>query len=337
MDELISLIVPIYNGEKYVEQFYEMCRMQTYSNIELIFIDDGSNDNTAHIIDQLAEKDERVVVYHKKNGGVSTARNLGIKKAQGKYIAFADIDDFIYPNYLQYLYQLVRVNDADIAFCSYIKMTDQEDYATEKHIQNAEVLLFDKQTAIKNFCARRYLTGYSYLKLIKTSIAKKAAFPEDIVYGEDFIFSYEVLKLSNKVVYGNEIQYIYVQYQASSTHIKRDNTMKYKMAWDRHLELLRDVNESFPIAYSGALVKCYLLAINNTTRVYDKTRDKEFLEEWYKFIRENAKKVTRDKENRKVVRGLGLLGGFNAKLVCVLCEFFFKIQEFAGVTFRRTM
>lgn len=337
MDELISLIVPIYNGERYVEQFYEMFRKQTYSNIELVLIDDGSTDNTAQIIDQLAEQDNRVVVYHKENGGVSTARNLGIKKAQGEYIAFADVDDFIYPDYIQYMYQLVSVKDADIAFCSYIKMTEKEDYENVKYMQNAEVLVFDKQTAIKHFCDRQYLTGYSYLKLIKASIAKKVVFPEDIVYGEDFIFSYEVLKLSDRVVCGNAIQYVYVQYKVSATHVKRDNTMKYKRAWDKHLEFLKDVHESFPVAYSGALAKCYLLAINNATRVYDKKRDKEFLEELYKFICQNAKKVTENRDNKKVVRGLGMLGGFNAKVVCVLCEFFFKMQEFVGVTFRRTV
>ncbi len=114
MKELISVVIPAYNVGKYIDKCIDTVLTQTYSNIEIILVDDGATDDTAEICDNYAKKDNRVKVIHKKNGGLSDARNAGIDAAKGKYITFIDSDDYIADDYVEFLYKLLIGKDADI-------------------------------------------------------------------------------------------------------------------------------------------------------------------------------------------------------------------------------
>lgn len=119
MDELISVIVPIYNTEKYLVECVESLRKQTYSNIEIILVDDGSTDTSIEICDGFAEKDSRVRVFHKKNEGVAVARNFGIQQSNGQYVVIVDSDDIAVDRMIEVLYTQIKENDADIAVGNY--------------------------------------------------------------------------------------------------------------------------------------------------------------------------------------------------------------------------
>ena len=119
MDKLISIIVPVYNVEKYVAECIESIIKQTYQNLEILLIDDGSTDNSGKICDKYAEKDKRIKIIHKENGGVSSARNLGLDLAQGEYIAFIDSDDFVSNKYIESLYSAIEHKDAEIVLSKY--------------------------------------------------------------------------------------------------------------------------------------------------------------------------------------------------------------------------
>ena len=114
-DELVSIIVPIYNGEAFISDCVESLIEQTYKNIEIILINDGSTDGTLKKIENFKKKDKRIIVISQKNSGVSESRNNGIKKSKGKYITFVDSDDTVKKNYIEYLVDLIMKNDADIA------------------------------------------------------------------------------------------------------------------------------------------------------------------------------------------------------------------------------
>lgn len=107
-DDLISVIVPVYNVEKYLRKCIDSILCQTYKNFEIILIDDGSSDNSGKICDEYLNRDERISVFHKKNQGLSEARNTGIKKAKGKYLTFVDSDDFINEEYILNLYDNLK-------------------------------------------------------------------------------------------------------------------------------------------------------------------------------------------------------------------------------------
>lgn len=338
MIPLVSLIVPVYNGEKYIDFFIQCFEKQNYKNLELLIINDGSSDDTYQIVTRYANADPRIKIYSQENRGPSAARNLGIKKADGEYIIFADIDDYIYPTYVSYLYDILKRNNADVAFCNYRKVTRIDNEVIAINTQKEEgTEQYNREQAIEDFSYRRHLTGYSYLKIIKKEIIKNILFQENIVYGEDFIFTYELLKQCNKVAYGGKIQYLYLQNVASATHQKRDNTKKYQDAWKMHVQYLEDIRVNFPESEWGAISKCYLLAINDVTRVYDNKRDKEFLNELYGFIKENAKNVYKNKNAKKISRLLGLMGMISVKLTCRLCKVLFGVMDKLKITFKRTM
>ena len=338
IEELVSLIVPVYNGGKYLYRFYEFFERQTYSNIELILIDDGSTDESNKICDNIADKDSRVKVFHKENEGPSSARNYGIAMAQGEYIIFSDIDDYIYPDYIRYLYNIIKQNNSDLAMCSYIKMCEKANFESYiKEESKDKVIEMDRESAIYNLCRRNMITGYSYLKLVKASIAKETKFPENIFYGEDFIYSYELIKKCNKIVYGNRILYVYIQYPNSETHIIRDNTKKYQNAWKAHLGIIEDIKFNHYKSFNAIIEKCFLLAINNITRVYDKNRDKIFWDELFTFIRNYSSTIIKDKDSKIITKVLALCSKISIEITCKLCKLFFKIQLKLGSSFKRTI
>ena len=118
MNELISVIVPVYNVEKYLRKAVQSIQNQTYKHLEIMLINDGSTDSSGNICDELANSDSRIVVIHKKNGGVSTARNEAQKLAKGNYVIYVDSDDYIHEEMIQSLYEQLIAENADVSSCS---------------------------------------------------------------------------------------------------------------------------------------------------------------------------------------------------------------------------
>lgn len=206
--DLISVIVPIYNVESYLERCIDSIISQTYKNIEIILVDDGSPDRCGEICDLYTGKDCRIKVIHKENGGLSDARNRGAQKAAGAYITFIDSDDFIAPEYIEYLYELLCSNNADISCCCMCE-TDKD---TIKPYQNKAMTNIKVLTGIE---ACKGLLGYLHLtlvtacgKLYKTEIVKKYPFPKGRKH-EDEATTCKYYYESDTVVVGNKCMYAY--------------------------------------------------------------------------------------------------------------------------------
>ncbi|KAF0493153.1 glycosyltransferase [Pediococcus acidilactici] len=118
-EELVSIIVTAYNAQEYVKRCVRAIKKQTYTNYEAIFINDGSNDSTLKVLENEVHNDKRFEVYSQKNSGISSARNLGIEKARGKYIVFVDIDDYVFDDYVEYLYKLIKKYNVKISTCTH--------------------------------------------------------------------------------------------------------------------------------------------------------------------------------------------------------------------------
>ena len=130
--KLISVIVPVYNTEKYIEKCVMSILNQTYKNLEIILIDDGSTDNSPQICDSLAEKDNRIAVIHQPNGGVSSARNIGLDNTHGDYITFVDSDDYIAPNMIEFLSE--NIGDTNIAMCGYTSVDENGNLSPQENV-----------------------------------------------------------------------------------------------------------------------------------------------------------------------------------------------------------
>lgn len=204
--DLISVIIPVYNVEKYITKTIESVLIQTYVNFELILVDDGSKDNSGQICDIYSAKDKRVKVIHKQNGGVSSARNVGIEIASGKYIAFIDGDDFVSEHYLETLYNMLVNNNVDMAVQVYYNM-----YPTGKEKSVKEDV--NEVMSAWQFIEFEILEGRDtspYVKLYKTEIIRKYSinFDESITNLEDMLFLFHYVKKCNSVFYNtDEINY----------------------------------------------------------------------------------------------------------------------------------
>lgn len=204
-NDLISIVIPIYNVEEYLEKCIESVINQTYRNLEIILVDDGSPDNCGTICEEYKKKDERISVFHKKNGGLSDARNYGKKHAKGKYITFIDSDDYVENDYIEYLYNLIINNNCDMSICSF-KL-----HSNNKFIDNGinyNSCVFTSKECLKNMLCENGFNVSAWAKLYKTKMFEDIDFP----YGklcEDNGTTYKLVLKCKNIAYGNESKYIY--------------------------------------------------------------------------------------------------------------------------------
>lgn len=213
----ISVIVPIYNTGKYLHRCLESILAQTYKKLEIILVDDGSTDNSGKICNYYAQKDERIKVIHKKNGGQSSARNAGLDIASGDYISFVDSDDWIVEDIYEYCIDLIKTMNCDVVDfkCMFtngevIKLSTKTTYKVEK-IESKEILrdyLLRGQTEKTPFSTCR--------KIYKRSLFEVIRFPEGKI-NEDIVTNYKVLMNCKKLVHTDKIGYYYFQDSKSTT------------------------------------------------------------------------------------------------------------------------
>ena len=214
-----SLIIPVYNLKGYLENCLQSIKIQTFGNTEIILIDDGSTDGSERICDQYAEEDDRVIVIHTANGGVSVARNLGLQKASGKYIVFIDGDDIIKYNYLQTFYKLICIeDDVDIAFCG-VEIYGRNSVLQGSHAKDG---LLTKEEMLEHLYRRDSFRGYLFNKAYKKSIIQNnhITFQKDIHICEDLLFNTEFIINADIGRLENCANYIYVQRQNSAVHAR---------------------------------------------------------------------------------------------------------------------
>lgn len=208
MADLISVVVPVYKVEEYIERCIDSILNQTYRELEIILIDDGSPDRCGEICDQYSVIDNRIKVIHKTNGGLSDARNAGIQIARGEYITFLDSDDWITDNYIQTLYNLVIKKNADVSACNFIR-TDTEKIE-DSNAQNI-IYEFSNIQALEKMCGEFYeqLT-VSWGKIFKSELFKEVRFPIGKIHEDEFT-TYKILYKANKIVFTTEALLYYWQ------------------------------------------------------------------------------------------------------------------------------
>lgn len=211
---MVSVLIPAYNAEKTIHRCLDSVLAQTYCDIEVIIVNDGSKDSTLAKLQVYAKKDERVKVIDQLNHGVAAARNVALDNAIGDYILYVDADDWVEPNMLESLLKLA--DDADIVFCG----NDNANTTNEvKHIDNAEIDIWDNARQLLEFVKHKQMNGMLWNKLIKRSITEGCRFNEKTGYGEDAEFLWQVLKKSEKMVVTNEILYHHTLEETSISHL----------------------------------------------------------------------------------------------------------------------
>ena len=257
--KLISVIVPVYNVEKYIRECLDSILAQTYRCFELIIVDDGSTDNSGKICDEYIEADERVKVFHKENGGLSSARNKGLDEANGEFICFIDSDDTIRMDYLEKLFGAISANDADMAFCD----MDAQKLSDELFVGNksAKMSSYSAKEWLLDDRSREYvLMVVACNKLYSKKIFDEIRFPLGRLHEDEFMIG-PVLNRCEYVSFVCEKLYIYRENEVGITSTVNKMNIRHLDAIDalseRICQAIKDKDSLLAIStLKNALYKC---------------------------------------------------------------------------------
>lgn len=238
---LISIIVPVYNVELYLDRCIESLVSQTYENLEIILVDDGSTDACPTMCDDWSKKDQRVRVIHKNNGGLSDARNVGLEIAHAKYIVFVDSDDWVSFKYIEYLYKGLCSSDADICECEVLKTNNlQITQNTESH---SDLFCYDTETAMKMLILDAVFHQYVWNKIYKKECIGDIRFINGKL-NEDEFWTYQVFGQAKKIAKIANVLYYY--FQGNVSIMRSPFSLKRLDALDAKLARLKYVEVRFP-------------------------------------------------------------------------------------------
>ena len=209
MNKLVSVIIPVYNVEKYLEQCLDSVLNQTYQNLQIILVDDGSTDRCPQICDQYAAMEQRVEVIQRKNGGLTVARNTGLTAVKGEYIGFVDSDDWIHPEMYRHLVEILEKTDADISTVEVVKTTGEIQPVHEP----VAVKVLSQQEFAKVFfkIGSQKIVYYVWNRLYKKELLEPDHFEERFSIGEDVVASYKAWTKAEKIAESNQPMYYYRQ------------------------------------------------------------------------------------------------------------------------------
>lgn len=291
-DELISVIVPIYKVENYLEKCIISILNQTYSNLEIILVDDGSPDQCGEICDEFEKKDSRIKVIHKVNGGLSDARNVGIANSTGNYITFIDSDDYVDDCYIELLYNTLKSNDADISIVSHRVLYNK------KCINKATNLAFcgNSELILEKILYNDGIDIVAWAKLYKAELFKRVKFPKGRIY-EDTATIYKLIDSSNKIAVNSSAVYNYVY---------RNNSIANGEFSEKNLDIITLTKEmtdyiknKYPDlenACNQRLMYAHLSALTQLSKSKRNKQNTKIANELLAYIKNNKKAVLKDKK-----------------------------------------
>ena len=290
MKDLITVVVPVYKVEKYIDRCVNSIIDQTYKNLEIILVDDGSPDKCGKICDDYAKKDDRIVVIHKENGGLSDARNAGIHAANGKYITFIDSDDYIKNDYVEFLYNLIIENDVMISICSHTVIYDTG-LKIEK--ETGEFSVLDTKTAIKRILYDDNIDISAWAKMYDIKLFDDIEYPKGRLF-EDSAVTCRILSKCEKVAIGSKSKYFYMIRSDSITNAKF-NKKKMDLITSTE-EMGQYILEKYPDlqdAVNRRVMYAYLSTLSQLANSNEKHLKEQ--NEMMDYIKENRRKVLKDK------------------------------------------
>ena len=249
MEELVSVIIPVYKVEKYLERCVESVQKQTFQNLEIILVDDGSPDLCGAMCDEMAKTDPRIKVIHKNNGGLSDARNVGIEMASGNYIVFVDSDDWVEPEMFEALISLAKKYNTQIAMCGY-KVDTEKRFIDEKG-QEGVYHTFD---ALEHIIKLGEFNGYLWNKLFDASLFRGLRFESNISYCEDLLICVQCFMHVDTISFSTYPYYHYCPNENSLTKKLTKATLTAFQAREKIISLLPPELSSIEKAYYASAV-----------------------------------------------------------------------------------
>ena len=285
--DLISIIVPVYNVENYLERCINSILIQTYKNIEILLIDDGSTDNSGNICKKIAKLDSRVRYYYKKNSGVADTRNFGLNVSSGKYITFIDSDDCVSEQYIEFLHTALIEHDADVSICTFEKFYKTPNILTFKSIENKNI--YNTEESLFHFLLQDTIYSSFWGKMYTKVVFKNIVISNYKVF-EDMDTIYRILLKSKKIIcISNQLYYYFV---------RRDSLIHKKFS-DENAKVLQILDNMGKIIFQEFpnLREAFLIRkINAHFYIVRNVEKKSLLyKESTKFIINNRKRILKIK------------------------------------------
>lgn len=297
MKETISVVVPVYNVESYLERCVKSIVNQTYKNLDIILVDDGSTDHCGYMCDMFESSDNRIRVLHKENGGLSDARNAGIRVAQGEYITFVDSDDYISSNYIDELVRAIEDTDSDMSMVDTRVVDESSEVNTNPQIGNITVL--SKKEAIKR-TLHNNLRQSAWGKLYRRSVFKNVLFPVGMLY-EDLAIVFNLLDQVSTIARSDAKLYTYVV-RPGSIMQSRFNPKQYEslQVADDAAEFIKCNYPEFAIEAEGKKVYTYFTVLKNMSGPIGE--NEEIKKELIKRIKKNARQLVFSRDINKTLK-----------------------------------
>lgn len=295
---LISVIIPIYNVKEYLKRCLDSVIAQDYENMEVILVDDGSLDDSGAIADEYSVKDKRIKVIHQKNGGLSNARNNGLKIARGEYVTFIDSDDYVAPDYVSYMFNLLKKTNfkAPMAICSLMNV--YEDTGRKQDCGNGEEVVLTGKECIERMCYHDLVDTCAYAKLTKRELYDRVKFPEGKLF-EDIGTTYRLFMQADTVACGFKAKYYYA-IRSGSIVTSGFNEQKLELL-EMTDQMAKDVVEKYPDLNKAVLrrqVYARFSTLNQTLNSND-NQVKKIRHDLLKYLRDNKRAVLSDDKTPK--------------------------------------
>lgn len=290
MKEKISIIVPVYNVEAYLEKCVESILKQTYTNLEILLVNDGSTDKSGELCDKLALRDHRIRVIHKENGGLSDARNRGIDEASSNLIGFIDSDDYIDEDMYETLYRQMVASKADLSMCGHYDVYHQ---IPEKQVAEIKTWELMPEEAIKMVMEAKILSVTAVNKLYKKALFEQLRFRIGKI-AEDAFIMVDLIHQCSKIVATNEKKYYYVHRENSITTQKF--SLKFLNVIEAYEQNAKIISENYPDLYDVAIMRlnwAYFYVLDRLL-VDNDFKDKVLEDRLISYLKKNKKSILMD-------------------------------------------
>lgn len=284
---LISVIIPVYKTGKYLPECINTLLAQTYQNFEILLINDGSPDDSGQVCDKLALTDDRIRVFHKENGGVSSARNLGLDNAKGEYIAFVDSDDGVSPTFLEERYRNAVETGSDASICDF-QLVEEDAPFTPPEDKEYPVLSFPRLEGTRNAIVCKYYAGSCWSPLFKRKLVENVRFRTDVHFAEDVLFVIDALLRADKICYTRKPMYYYVAHPTSSSRIgfhKENMTLMNSCYCMKEVVRSHGAEKELGPAVDARTISCALSLIRRVQD--DKAAQKEYAKSMQKDVQKH--------------------------------------------------
>lgn len=306
-NKCVSIIIPVYNASKYLEKCLDSIINQTYQNIEIITINDGSKDNSLEILNEYASKDNRIKIIDKENGGVSSARNIGIDMATGKYIMFIDADDYIEKDMLEVMHRQIEEQDAQICLCG-MNVVSLDNKVRQTYMYDTLDSVIDSK---EDYIEHLQLNWAPFCKLIDKELVKNIRYDKNIAIAEDLLFNAMIIKENEsfKVAICNEAFYNYVDVPTSVMKSSYNSKMLQGLETEEKVYyMLKEIDSEdrlSKVLFSGVITFFFRYATADKSVRKEKADDYKkavaIVKKHKKYLLEKRERTTADRLKMKCI------------------------------------